>query len=88
DYLHFGFDAVTLFTWISAAIVCYSAAIAMQGFVEQKITAAERLLYCVVIVTAIRSSFSLSLFGWVLFGLLFFGRRLQAKRKKKPASAG
>ncbi|MDR1932237.1 MAG: TRAP transporter fused permease subunit [Spirochaetales bacterium] len=88
DYLHFGFDAVTLFTWISAAIVCYSAAIAMQGFVEQKITTAERLLYCVVIVTAIRSSFSLSLFGWLLFGLLFFGRRLQAKRKKKPASAG
>ncbi|MDR1179385.1 MAG: TRAP transporter fused permease subunit [Spirochaetales bacterium] len=84
DYLHFGFDLLTLFTWISAAVVCYSAAIAMQGFVEQKITILERLLYCGVIVSAIQSSYYLSAAGWIVFGLLFFGRYFQARRKKNP----
>jgi TRAP transporter 4TM/12TM fusion protein len=82
DYLHFGFDLLTLFTWISAAVVSYSAAIAMRGFVEQKITIPERLLYCTVIVSAIQSGYYLSVFGWLLFGVLFFARYAQAKRKK------
>ena len=82
DYLHMGFDVLTLFTWVSAFIVCYSVAIAIQGYVEQKITIVERLLYCAVIVMAIQTNYIFSLSGWVLFAFLFFGRYIQAKRKK------
>ena len=81
DYLHVGFDTLTLFTWISAFTVCYSVVIAIQGYVEQKITIIERLLYCAVIVMAIQTSYLFSVCGWVLFAVLYFGRRIQAKRR-------
>jgi len=85
DYLHFGFDFTTLCTWISAFVVCYSAAIAMQGYVEQKITVIERLLFVLCIVTAIQSGFLISLFGWVLFGVLYVFRVRQHKQSQKVA---
>jgi TRAP-type uncharacterized transport system fused permease subunit len=83
DYLHMGFDVLTLFTWISSFTVCYSAAIAIQGYVEQKITIIERLLYCAVIVMAIQTNYYLSFSGWVLFAVLFFGRYIQARIKTR-----
>jgi TRAP transporter 4TM/12TM fusion protein len=79
DYLHFGFDLTTFFTWVSALVVCYSTAIALQGYVEQKISAVERILYCAVIVSAIQSNYYFSLAGWILFAVLFFGRRRAKK---------
>jgi TRAP transporter 4TM/12TM fusion protein len=85
DYLHFGFDLLTLFTWVSAFAVCYSAAIVLQGYVEQKITIAERVLYCAVIVTAIQSSYAISLAGWILFAVLFVSRRFWKKRNTLSA---
>jgi TRAP transporter 4TM/12TM fusion protein len=85
DYLHFGFDLTTLFTWISAGVVCYSVALAIQGYVEEKITLVERLLYCLVIGTAIRHDVYMSLFGWILFAVMFFGRKWQFARKKRAA---
>ncbi|MEG1577571.1 MAG: TRAP transporter fused permease subunit [Oscillospiraceae bacterium] len=85
DYLHFGFDLTTLVTWISAVVVCYAVAVAMQGYVEQKVTIVERLLYVVVIVTAIQSSVILSIFGWALFAVLYFGRTIQHKKQLKAA---
>ncbi|MEG0598211.1 MAG: C4-dicarboxylate ABC transporter, partial [Oscillospiraceae bacterium] len=85
DYLHFGFDLTTLVTWISAVVVCYAVAVAMQGYVEQKITIVERLLYMVVVVTAIQSSVVLSVFGWALFAVLYFGRTIQHKKQLKAA---
>ncbi|MEG1447041.1 MAG: TRAP transporter fused permease subunit [Ruthenibacterium sp.] len=84
DYLHFGFDFLTLSTWVSAIVVCYSVAVAVQGFVEQKITIFERILYVAVICTAIQSNFILSIFGWVLFAVLYFGRVYQHKKSLKP----
>jgi TRAP transporter 4TM/12TM fusion protein len=87
DYLHTGFDILTLFTWVSAFTVCYSVAIAIQGYVEQKITVIERLLYCAVVVMAIQTNYYLSFSGWVLFAFLFLGRYIQAKRKETPADA-
>ena len=83
DYLHVGFDLLTLFTWISAFTVCYSAAIIIQGYVEQKITIIERILYCLVILLAIQTSFLSSVIGWTLFAVLFVGRTIQAKKGKK-----
>ncbi len=80
DYLHFGLDLTTLCTWISAVTVCYAVAIAIQGYVEQKITVVERLLYLLVVATAIQSDFLISLFGWTLFAGLYFFRVRQAKR--------
>jgi TRAP-type uncharacterized transport system fused permease subunit len=83
DYLHMGFDVLTLFTWVSAFTVCYSVAVALQGYVEQKITVLERLLYCAVVVMAIQTNYYLSCAGWVLFAVLYLGRYLQAKRHKR-----
>jgi TRAP transporter 4TM/12TM fusion protein len=71
DYLHIGFDSITLATWISAFVVCYSAAIATQGFVEQRISLFERALYVLAAAAAIRSSYFTSFIGWALFGALY-----------------
>lgn len=87
DYLHFGFDFLTLSTWISAFVVCYAAAIAIQGYVEQRITLLERALYMAVIFTAIQSDFLMSVLGWILFAALYFGRIWQHKKNNKPISA-
>ncbi|MEG1430762.1 MAG: TRAP transporter fused permease subunit [Oscillospiraceae bacterium] len=86
DYLHFGFDLTTLVTWISAVVVCYAVAVAIQGYVEQKVTIVERILYAVVVVTAIQSSVILSVFGWALFAVLYFGRIIQHKKQLKAAN--
>jgi TRAP transporter 4TM/12TM fusion protein len=83
DYLHLGFDSLTLFTWISAFVVCYSAAIILQGFTERKISIIERFLFCVVVFTSIQSSFVISVAGWLLFAALYWGMRFM--RKKPPA---
>jgi len=77
DYLHFGFDLQTLVTWISAAVICYSAAVAVQGYVEQRITLVERLLFLVVIVCAIQSGWIISMVGWMMFAFLYFRRVLE-----------
>ncbi len=83
DYLHMGFDLITLFTWVSAFVVCYAAACAIQGYVEQKITVFERIGYLVVICTAIQSGFIISLIGWALFAILYGGRLMQHKKQQK-----
>jgi TRAP transporter 4TM/12TM fusion protein len=75
NYLHFGFDMSTLFTWISAFVVCYSAAIAIQGFVEQKISLSERALYAFIVATAIQPGYGVSFLGWALFGALYIRHR-------------
>ena len=83
DYLHMGFDLITLFTWVSAFVVCYAASCAIQGYVEQKITVFERIGYLVVICTAIQSGFIISLIGWALFAILYGGRLMQHKKQQK-----
>jgi TRAP transporter 4TM/12TM fusion protein len=80
DYLHLGFDVLTLFTWISAFVVCYSAAVIIQGWTEQRITVIERILFCAVIVTSIQSSFIISAVGWLLFVALYWGMRFIRRR--------
>ncbi|MGN8896499.1 TRAP transporter permease [Flavonifractor sp. HCP28S3_F3] len=87
DYLHMGFDLLTLFTWVSAFVVCYAAACAIQGYVEQKITIFERIGYIVVICTAIQSSYVISLIGWALFAVLYGSRLLQHKKKLRAGVA-
>ncbi len=87
DYLHMGFDLVTLFTWVSAFVVCYAAACAIQGYVEQKITIFERIGYVAVVCTAIQSSFIISLVGWALFAALYGGRVMQHKKQMKATAA-
>jgi TRAP transporter 4TM/12TM fusion protein len=72
DYLHFSFDILTIFTWISAFIVCYSGAIVIQSFNERKISWIERLLYCIVIYSAIQSGYLISAIGWILFSVLYW----------------
>lgn len=79
DYLHFGFDILTLATWISAFVVCYSAAIMMQGYIEGKISPLTRLLCLVIICLAIRSDLISSAAGWILFAIMYW-RGIKAKK--------
>ncbi|MDR3244304.1 MAG: TRAP transporter fused permease subunit [Elusimicrobiota bacterium] len=88
DYLHFGFDLKTLFTWVSAWTVCYSASIIIQGYTEQKITVIERLLYCFVVIMAIQSNYIISASGWLLFAALYWGvGKLRAKHGEQNREA-
>lgn len=79
DYLHFGFDLLTFFTWVSAFVVCYAAAIAVQGYTEVKITLWERLLCLVSIGTAIQSNYIISLVGWGIFAFVCFKNNKKTK---------
>lgn len=72
DYLHFGFDLLTLATWISAFVVCISAAIMIQGYIEGKVSPLVRLLCLVIIGLAIRSDLISSLVGWALFAAMYW----------------
>jgi TRAP-type uncharacterized transport system fused permease subunit len=85
DYLHLGFDFLTLFTWISAFVVCYCCAVIIQGYNEYKITIIERLLYCAVIFSAIQSGFLISASGWVLFFVIYWGSRFIRNKKARIA---
>lgn len=81
DYITFAFDVQTLLTWVSGFVICYSLAVMLQGWVEEKITWPERALYFVVIVLAVVSGKARSLAGIVLFSVLYGARVLEAKRK-------
>lgn len=79
DYLHIGFDRLTVVTWISAFVVCFSAAIMVQGYIESKISPLTRMLCPVIIYFAIRSDLLSSLIGWALFAAVYW----HGKRAKK-----
>lgn len=80
DYITFGWNLQTLLTWISGGVVCYSLAIMLQGYVENKITLLERAGYLVVIILAITPFVVNSLLGFVLFAVLYGFRKLQARK--------
>lgn len=80
DYLHFGFDFVTLITWICAFVVCISLACAFQGYVEQKITVIERALYLIVCGLVIQHHYTYSIIGIVIFAVLYGARKIQYKK--------
>lgn len=85
DYLHFGLDLLTLVTWISGIVVALATAVAIQGYVEDRITWMERLLYLVVIGLAIQHNFMFSFLGWALFALLYGGRKIRYRRSQREA---
>lgn len=86
DYLHFGFDFLTIATWISAFVVCVSAAIMIQGYIEDKVSPLVRLLCLVIIGLAIRSDLISSFVGWALFAAMYwYGKK--AKKRGAPAAA-
>ncbi len=87
DYITFGWNLQTLLTWISGMVVCYSLAVMLQGYVEEKITVPERLAYLGVIVLAITPYMLNSLIGFVLFAALYGFRKWKAKRAPQLASS-
>ena len=87
NFLQFGLDFITLSTWISAFVVSISGAVLMQGYVESKITIVERLLYLAAIILALQQIFVLALGGWILFAVLYGGRKYQHKQKLKLEGA-
>lgn len=86
DYLHFGFDFLTLATWISAFVVCISAAIMIQGYIEDKVSPLIRLLCLVIIGLAIRSDLVSSLAGWALFAVMYWYGKKAKKGQPRPAT--
>lgn len=87
DYITFGWNLQTLLTWISGMVVCYSLAIMLQGYVEERITMVERIAYLGVIVLAITPYMLNSLIGFALFAALYGFRKWQAKRGLQLASS-
>jgi TRAP transporter 4TM/12TM fusion protein len=86
DYLNLHFGVITIFTWISAFVVCYAAAYACQGWAEVKLTRPERILYLAVVALSIGSSYWLSLAGFAIFFLLRLSWRRRFQ-KIKPTAA-
>lgn len=87
DYITFGWNLQTLLTWISGMVVCYSLAVMLQGYVEEKITVLERIAYLVVIMLAITPHMINSLIGFVLFAALYGFRKWKARRTPQLASS-
>lgn len=81
DYLHLGFDFMTLITWVCAIVICISLACAFQGYVEQKITMPERILYLIVCGLVIQHHYIYSIIGIIIFAVLYGGRKLQHKKQ-------
>ena len=86
DYIIFNWDFQTLLTWISGIVVSYGLAVMLQGYVEDKITIIERLGYLAAICLAITPWVLPSVAGWVLFGVLYGLRKLEAKKKAAAAA--
>lgn len=81
DYLVIGFNLTTLVTLISAVVVSFSVAIALQGYVEGKISLLERALYLVIASVAITPNIKWSLTATTVFALIYFSRKIQAQRR-------
>jgi TRAP transporter 4TM/12TM fusion protein len=79
DYLSIHFDFTTLVTLISAVVVCYSVAIFLQGFIEQKISIFERILYFVIAAVAITPNIILSLVAAVIFACMYSLRKFKVE---------
>ena len=86
DYIVFNWDFQTLLTWISGIVVSYALAVMFQGYVEDRITIFERLGYMAAICLAITPWVLPSVAGWVLFGVLYGLRKLEAKKKAAAAA--
>lgn len=84
DYLHFKLDILTVSTWVSAAVVCYSAAIMIQGYIEEKVSPLIRLLCLVIIGLAIRSDLISSVAGWAIFAAVYWYGLRAKKIRAKP----
>lgn len=81
DYVTLALNVQTLLTWASGFVICYALAIALQGYVEQRITLIERAGYLAVCVLAVTPSPLLSVVGIALFAVLYGFRTVQARRQ-------
>lgn len=86
DYLYLSFSLQTLMTILSAIVVCYGLACALQGYVEKKVTIFERIGFLIAIGLAITPFFIQSLIGILLFAALYGYRRLEARRQQQMAA--
>lgn len=86
DYLYLSFSLQTLMTILSAIVVCYGLACALQGYVEKKVTIFERIGFLIAIALAITPFFIQSLIGILLFAALYGYRRLEARRQQQMAA--
>ena len=80
DYVTFGLNSITLLTWVCGIVIAYSLAVALQGYVEGKITFMERALYLVAAGLSIVSNVYTSLAGIALFAALYGFRKKQTPR--------
>ncbi|MBQ9527149.1 MAG: TRAP transporter fused permease subunit [Fretibacterium sp.] len=80
DYVTFGMNSITLLTWACGIVIAYSLAVALQGYVEGKITFMERALYLVAAGLSIVSNVYTSLAGIALFAALYGFRKKQTPR--------
>ena len=84
DYITLAPTFQTLITWLSGFVISYSLAIALQGYVEGRITPAERIAYVAVIALTIVPSPLYSIIGIAIFAVLY-GFRIRQATQMKPA---
>ena len=86
DYITLAPTFQTVITWLSGFVISYSLAVALQGYVEGRITIPERIAYVAVIALTIVPSPVYSLIGIALFAALY-GFRIRQSRNGKPQAA-
>ena len=86
DYITLAPTFQTVITWLSGFVISYSLAVALQGYVEGRITIPERIAYVAVIALTIVPSPVYSLIGIALFAALY-GFRIRQSRNGKPKAA-
>jgi len=86
DYVTLSFSFQTLITWLSGFVICYALAIALQGYIEKKITIFERIAYVGIIALTIVKNPVYSLIGIALFVVLYGWRMIEARKLAKSAT--
>lgn len=87
NFISFDLSLTTAFTWVSAFIICYSAAYAVQGYVKTKINVIERVIFLLVAVLMIQTNLVFGIIGGLIFTTLVLVKKYRVKIKSVSSIA-
>lgn len=82
NFINFDLSFMTAFTWISAFIICYSVAYAVQGYVKVKINIIERIAFLLIAVIMLQTNLKLGVIGGIIFIVLVSARKILGKKAR------
>lgn len=86
EYLSFGVNLVTLLTLACGIVTSYSLAIAVQGYVEKKISVFFRIIYFVIGIAVVMPYKKFSLVLVIVFSVLYFAQKKIADKARPKES--